>query len=141
MRRVLLKSWPVPAVEVESGRERVLFESLDGFVALIGEQRLEPGLLAVGEQLDAGVQRPPRRIQRITAPVSVTGEALLDAAAAGVQRGPGEADDVEGVHRRRGVGCQPNGSCARRRVTLSRSWPSAPQLRQPWSLSTTSLSS
>ena len=73
-------------------------------MVVAGEQGVEPLDLVVGEQPGAGVQHAPGRVERIAGAAAVAVEALLDAAAAVVERVAGESDDVEWVHHRDGVG-------------------------------------
>ena len=77
---------------------------LDLDVRVAGEQGVQPASLSVGEQVGAGVQGPPGPVERIGGAAAVAVELLLDPAAASVQRVAGQADDVEGVHYRDGVG-------------------------------------
>jgi hypothetical protein len=73
-------------------------------VRVVGEQRLEPLLLFVGEQVGAGVQGAAGPVERIVGAAAVAVDDLLDPAATLVQGIAGEADDVEGVHHRNSVG-------------------------------------
>ena len=85
------------------GRYQALIDApggLDLDVVLDPEQRGEPGDLAVGEQVGAGVQGPPGAIQRVLRAAAVSVQLLLDPATALVQRIGGQADDVERVHHR-----------------------------------------
>jgi hypothetical protein len=70
---------------------------LDGGVLVDGEQGFEPVVLAVGEQVGAGVQRSPCPVERVVLEAAVTVQLLLDPTAAAVQRVPGQANDVERV--------------------------------------------
>ena len=65
---------------------------------------VEPLLLFVGEQVDAGVQGAAGPVERIVRAAAVAVDDLLDPAAAPVQGVAGEADHVERVHHRDGVG-------------------------------------
>ena len=73
-------------------------------MGVVGEQRLEPLLLFVGEQVDAGVQGAAGPVERIVRAAAVAVDDLLDPAAAPVEGVAGEADDVERVHHRDSVG-------------------------------------
>lgn len=76
-----------------------------GVVVDVGvEQLLEPGDLLVGEQPGAGVQGASRDVERVALVAAVAMDGLLDPAATPVQCVAGQADDVEGVHDRDGVG-------------------------------------
>ena len=77
---------------------------LDLDVLLDGEQALQSVLLLVGEQAGAGVQGPPRGVERVACAAAVAVQVLLDPAAAPVQGVAGQPDDVEGVHHRDRVG-------------------------------------
>lgn len=68
------------------------------------EHSVEAGVLAVGEEVGAGVQGPPRPVERIgcSAPVPVQG--LLNTSAALIEGVAGEPDHVEGVHHGHRVG-------------------------------------
>ena len=69
------------------------------------EQSREPvGLLAVGEQIGAGVQRAPGPVQRVGPAAAVAVQVLLDPTPAAVQSVTGEPHDVEGVQDRRPPG-------------------------------------
>jgi hypothetical protein len=50
-------------------------------VAIIGEYRMQPGLLAVSEPLCAGSQQVPDLVKRIVIAAAVAVRVLLDAAA------------------------------------------------------------
>ncbi len=72
---------------------------------LVGcEQSTQPATLLVGEQVGAGVQGPPGSVEGVAGAASVAVDGLQDAASALVQRLPGQAHDVKGVHHRDGVG-------------------------------------
>ena len=73
-------------------------------MGVVGEQRLEPLLLFVGEQVDTGVEGAAGPVERIVGAAAVAVDDLLDPAAAPVEGVAGEADDVERVHHRDGVG-------------------------------------
>ena len=60
-------------------------------VVVVGEQRLEPLLLLVGEELDAGVQGAAGPVERIVRAAAVAVDGLLDPASAPVQGVAGEA--------------------------------------------------
>jgi hypothetical protein len=75
---------------------------LDVFLGL--EQVVQALRLLVGKQVGSGVQGPPRGVERVVLAATVAAAVLLDAAAALVQRVAGQADHVEGVHDRDGVG-------------------------------------
>jgi hypothetical protein len=66
-------------------------------VGVAREQRIETGLLLVGEQIGAGVQSAAGRVERVPGPAAVPAGLLLDAPSALVQCLSGEPDDVEGV--------------------------------------------
>ena len=69
-----------------------------------GEQRRDPLLLPVGEQIGSGMQGASGTVERIVVASAVAVELVLDPAAAAVQGVTGEADHVERVHHRGGVG-------------------------------------
>jgi hypothetical protein len=69
-----------------------------------GEQVVQSLCLAGSEQVSAGVQGPPRAVERVVGAAAVPMGVLLDSPAALVECVAGEADDVEGVHHRHGVG-------------------------------------
>src|SRR5690606_29966103 len=77
---------------------------LDLDVLVEVEQCGELVFLAVGEQVDAGVQRPPCAVERVVLRATAPVDDLLHPASAPVQGVTGQADDVEGVHHRDRVG-------------------------------------
>ena len=77
---------------------------LDLDVGVDLEQLLQPVLLLVGEQVRAGVQGPPRAVERVVLVAAVTAGVLLDSAAALVECVAGQAHHVEGVHHRDRLG-------------------------------------
>ena len=96
-----------PPVGFAVGADHALVDApgdLDLDVIVAGEQGVEPLDLVVGEQPGAGVQHAPGGVERITGAAAMAMETLLDAASAVVERVAGEADDVERVHHRDGVG-------------------------------------
>jgi hypothetical protein len=58
---------------------------LDLDVVIDAEESCQPSPLPVGEEVGAGVQGPPRPVERVVFAAAVTVEVLLDAAAAPVQ--------------------------------------------------------
>jgi len=70
---------------------------LDLDVLVGGEQLVQSLCLLGGEQVSAGVQGPPRAVERVVGAAAVAMGVLLDASAAAVEGVAGEADDVEGV--------------------------------------------
>lgn len=90
----------VVAVFVAVGGDHPLVDPpgrLDLDMLLGPEQRAESSGLLVGQQLGAGVQGPPRGIQRVALHPAVAVDGLLHPAPAPVERVPGEADDVERI--------------------------------------------
>ena len=68
------------------------------------EHSLQAGGLFLSEQVRAGVQGAARFVERVTGAAAMPDRVLLHSASALVQRVAGEADNVEGVHDRDGVG-------------------------------------
>ncbi len=66
-------------------------------MVLDSEQRAQPLLLPVGEQVVAGVQGAARAVEGVVLAAAVPVQVLLDTASAAVRRVAGETDDVEGV--------------------------------------------
>ena len=64
------------------------------------EYRVQPGALGVGEQVRAGLQGPPRPVERVPGPAPVPEGVLLDALPAPVQSLTCQTDDVERIHDR-----------------------------------------
>ena len=94
-------------VGVAVGGDHALVDApggLDLDVVLDSEQGGQPLLLAVGEQVGAGVQGAAGAVERVVLAAAVAVQVLLDPTPAAVQRVAGEADDVEGVHHRRRLG-------------------------------------
>ena len=73
---------------------------LDLHVHVVSEQLLQSLLLGVGEQVGAGVQDPPRTVERVVLAAAVPVDGLLDPAAALVQRVAGQPHNMERVHHR-----------------------------------------
>jgi hypothetical protein len=89
---------PGAAVGVSVGGHGALVGApgrLDRSVLIGGEDAGESGVLAVGEQADAGAQHSADAVERITDPAGVPAGVLLDALAASVQRIGGQGDNVE----------------------------------------------
>lgn len=63
-----------------------------------GEQCRDARELLVGQEPGPGVQGPAGTVERIITSAAVAVEVLLNPAPATVQRVPGQADDVEGIH-------------------------------------------
>lgn len=81
------------------GRNRPLVDRrchLDLGVGIDGEQRLEPVLLVVGEEICAGAQGRPRVVERIVFAAPAPRDRPLDAAPALIQTIASKANDVEG---------------------------------------------
>src|SRR5690606_15758661 len=72
---------------------------------------LDPLDLARLQQPSAGEQSAPSGIERIALHAAATEDVLLDAAPADVQGFTGQADYVEGIHDRGGVGDLLGGGC------------------------------
>ena len=72
-------------------------------MTLIGEQVSQPDLLAVGEQVGAGVQSASGPVQRVTGAAPSAEDVLLSALSAFVQGVGGQVDHVEGIHHGRDV--------------------------------------
>jgi hypothetical protein len=62
---------------------------LDWGVGVVGEHRLEAGLLAGGEQRGAGAQGAAGAVERVTGSAAMAGGVLLDVLSAQVELGPG----------------------------------------------------
>jgi len=95
------------SVLVPVGGDHALIDApgrLDLDMVLGREQRPQPGGLLVGEQVGAGVQGPPGRVERVSLHPAVAVDGLLHTPAAPVECVAGEADDVEGIHDRDRVG-------------------------------------
>ena len=88
------------AVFVPVGGDHPLVDApgrLDLDMVVSGEQGGQPVTLFVGEEVSAGVQGPPGPVERVGLAATVAVDVLLDAAPAGVQGVPGQANDVKGV--------------------------------------------
>jgi hypothetical protein len=97
----------VARVGLSVGGDHALVDAPGGLDldVLVGrEQRAQARPLLVGEQVVAGVEGPPRPVERVLSSASVTAGVLLDSATAPVQRVTSQTDHVEGVHDRDGVG-------------------------------------
>ena len=70
--------------------------SFDLDVRVVGEQRLEPLLLFVGEQVGASVEGAAGPVERIVGAATVAVDDLLDPAATPVEGVAGEPDDGKG---------------------------------------------
>ncbi len=71
------------------GSDHLLVDVPGGFdldVVIVGEQRVEAGVLSLGQQADAGVDGPAGTEQRISRAAAVPVQGLLDASAALVHR-------------------------------------------------------
>ena len=64
---------------------------------VVGEQRVEAGLLLVGEQVGANVKGAASAVERVAGPAAVAVDGLLDASAARIEGFAAEPDDVERV--------------------------------------------
>jgi hypothetical protein len=73
-------------------------EDLD--VRITREQGCQPAGLAVGEQLDAGVEGPPGPVERVARQAAVAVEVKLDPPPAAVERVAGQPHHVKRVHDR-----------------------------------------
>lgn len=88
------------AVGVAVGGDDALVDTpghLHWEVSVVGEHRAQAGLLAAGEQRDAGAQSAAHAVERVTGAAAVTVGLLLDALAGQVQFDAGQRHDVEGV--------------------------------------------
>ena len=97
-------------VGVGVGRDRLLRDvpgGLDLDVVLVGEECVEVFSLLVGDQVLTGVQGAARFVQGVVLVAAVAVELLLDAASALVQGLGVQADHVEGVKHRGGLGTSP----------------------------------
>src|SRR5690606_24838967 len=102
------------AVGFAVGGDDVLVDApgrLDRGVTGVSEQCLDPLDLARLQQPSAGEQSAPSGIERIALHAAATEDVLLDAAPADVQGFTGQADYVEGIHDRGGVGDLLGGGC------------------------------
>ncbi|KPN47236.1 hypothetical protein BKG74_05400 [Mycobacteroides chelonae] len=89
------------SVRVGVGGDDLLIDQpgdLDGEMVVAVEHLGQPGVLAWGEQLQAGSGDAPDPIERVTGVSAPTQGLLLDALADQVELGPGQSHNVEGVH-------------------------------------------
>ena len=82
----------------------LLVRSLRGHFGAEYFTPVDLGGLAVDKQFGAGVQRPPRGVQRVALAAAVTVQVLLDPATALIPGPAGQADHVEGIHQRHRAG-------------------------------------
>ncbi len=69
-------------------------------MGVVGEQGVQAGVLACGEEAGAGVQGAAGGVQRVAGTAAVAVERLLDTTADVVEGFDGEAYDVERIHDR-----------------------------------------